>query len=134
MLQAIAGPDPRDLASAAGPSRYRAGLASSDLKGARLGIPRSMFERDRPASGPMRGAFDAAVEVLRGLGAAIAEINLTCRSRCRSSAAILTRPRCCALRAGDTLARVSAAAVMRALSRPASSGSDFLCCSAVFPL
>jgi hypothetical protein len=44
---------------------YRAGLASSDLKGARLGIPRSMFERDCPASGPMRGAFDAAVEVLR---------------------------------------------------------------------
>jgi len=66
VIQAIAGPDPRDLASAAGPSRYRAGLASSDLKGARLGIPRSMFERDRPASGPMRGAFDAASRCCAG--------------------------------------------------------------------
>jgi Asp-tRNA(Asn)/Glu-tRNA(Gln) amidotransferase A subunit family amidase len=65
-------PVTRDPASADRPvPDYRAGLASSDLKGARLGIPRSMFERDCPASGPMRGAFDAAVEVLRGLGAAI---------------------------------------------------------------
>jgi Asp-tRNA(Asn)/Glu-tRNA(Gln) amidotransferase A subunit family amidase len=86
VLQAIAGRVPD----------YRAALASSDLQGVRLGIPRAMFERDCPASGAMGSAFDAAVEVLRGLGAAIAEIKLTCRRCCRSSAAISTRRRCCA--------------------------------------
>jgi hypothetical protein len=70
---------------------YRAALASSDLQGVRLGIPRAMFERDCPASGAMGSAFHAGVEVLCGLGTAIAEIKLTCRRRCRSSAAISTR-------------------------------------------
>jgi aspartyl-tRNA(Asn)/glutamyl-tRNA(Gln) amidotransferase subunit A len=72
VMQAIAGHDPRDPVSADRPvPDYLPALASPDLRGARLGIPRSMFERDCPASGPMRGAFDAAVEVLRGLSAAI---------------------------------------------------------------
>ncbi|HEY1432800.1 MAG TPA: amidase [Stellaceae bacterium] len=77
VMQAIAGHDPRDPASAdrAVPD-YRAALASSDLKGIRLGIARAMFEPDCPASGAIGSAFDTAVEVLRGLGAAIAEIEL----------------------------------------------------------
>ena len=77
VLQAIAGHDPRDPASADRPvPDYRAALASSDLKGVRLGVARSMFEGDCPASGAMGRAFDAAVEMLRGLGATIAEIEL----------------------------------------------------------
>jgi aspartyl-tRNA(Asn)/glutamyl-tRNA(Gln) amidotransferase subunit A len=77
LLQAIAGPDPRDPASAARPvPDYRAALASTELKGIRLGIARSMFERDCVASEETRSAFDRAVEVLRGLGASIAEVEL----------------------------------------------------------
>jgi aspartyl-tRNA(Asn)/glutamyl-tRNA(Gln) amidotransferase subunit A len=77
LLQAIAGPDPRDPASAACPvPDYRAALASTELKGIRVGIARSMFERDCVASDETRSAFDRAVEVLRGLGASVAEVEL----------------------------------------------------------
>jgi len=77
VLQAIAGHDPHDPASADRPvPDYRAALVSSDLRGVRLGIARSMFERDCPSSGAMGTAFETAVEVLRGLGAAVAEIEL----------------------------------------------------------
>jgi aspartyl-tRNA(Asn)/glutamyl-tRNA(Gln) amidotransferase subunit A len=66
VLRAIAGHDPLDPASAdrAVPD-YRAALASTDVKGVRLGIPRAMFECDCPAFGAMGTAFEAAVEVLR---------------------------------------------------------------------
>ena len=77
LLQAIAGHDPRDPASSdrAVPD-YRAALGSPELKGIRLGVARSMFERDCIASEETRAAFDSAVEVLRGLGANIAEVEL----------------------------------------------------------
>jgi aspartyl-tRNA(Asn)/glutamyl-tRNA(Gln) amidotransferase subunit A len=77
VLQAIAGPDPRDPASADRPvPDYRAVLGAPELKGIRLGVARSMFERDSIASDEMREAFDRSVEVLRDLGATIGEIDL----------------------------------------------------------
>jgi len=92
VLQAIAGHDPGDPGSA---NRtvpdYRAALASADLKGVRLGIARGMFERDCPASGAMGAAFDAAVEVLRRLGASIAEIELPPLALYNATASLITR-------------------------------------------
>ena len=77
VLQAIAGHDPRDPASSDRPvPDYRAALARPELSGVRLGIARSMFERDCIASDEMRMAFEAAVQVLRGLGASISEVEL----------------------------------------------------------
>jgi aspartyl-tRNA(Asn)/glutamyl-tRNA(Gln) amidotransferase subunit A len=77
VLQVIAGPDPRDPASSDWPvPDYRAALAKPELKGMRLGVVRSMFERDSVASDEMRAAFDHSVEVLRGLGAVIGEVEL----------------------------------------------------------
>jgi aspartyl-tRNA(Asn)/glutamyl-tRNA(Gln) amidotransferase subunit A len=77
VLQAIAGHDPRDPASSARPvPDYRAALAGSGLKRVRLGIARSMFERDCVASEEMRAAFERSVEVLRGLGAEITDVEL----------------------------------------------------------
>src|SRR4029077_16980108 len=77
VLQAIAEPDPRDPASSARPvPDYRAALGSPGLKGVRLGIARSMFERDSVASDEMRRAFDRSVDVLRGLGASVSDIEL----------------------------------------------------------
>jgi aspartyl-tRNA(Asn)/glutamyl-tRNA(Gln) amidotransferase subunit A len=92
VLRAIAGHDPRDPASAdrAVPD-YRAALASTDLKGVRLGIPRAMFERDCPAFVAMGTAFEAAVEVLRGLGAAIGEIELPPLALYNATASLITR-------------------------------------------
>jgi aspartyl-tRNA(Asn)/glutamyl-tRNA(Gln) amidotransferase subunit A len=92
VLQAIAGHDPRDPASTDRPvPDYRAAIASSDLKGVRLGMARSMFERDCPASGAMGSAFDAAVEALRGLGATIAEIELPPLALYNATASLITR-------------------------------------------
>jgi aspartyl-tRNA(Asn)/glutamyl-tRNA(Gln) amidotransferase subunit A len=76
VLQAIAGPDPRDPASSSRPvPNYRAAL-SLELKGVRLGIARSMFERDCVASDEMRRAFNQSVDVLHRLGASVTDIEL----------------------------------------------------------
>ncbi|MBV8089541.1 MAG: amidase [Alphaproteobacteria bacterium] len=91
VLQAIARHDPRDPASADRPvPDYRASLASS-LKGLRLGVARAMFERDCLASSAMGKAFEAAVEVLRGLGAAIGEIKLPPLALYNATASLITR-------------------------------------------
>src|SRR4029077_17070194 len=55
---------------------YRAALAPAELKGVRLAVARSIFERDCVASDETRAACDAAGEVLRGLGASVTEIEL----------------------------------------------------------
>ena len=76
VLQAIAGHDPRDPASSDRPvPDYRAPLARTGLNGVRLGIARSMFERDCVASDEHAHGFRGAVDVLRGLGAASATSN-----------------------------------------------------------
>ncbi|HLG10299.1 MAG TPA: Asp-tRNA(Asn)/Glu-tRNA(Gln) amidotransferase subunit GatA, partial [Dehalococcoidia bacterium] len=69
VLNAISGQDPRDSTSAplAVPD-FTANL-SGDLRGTRLAVPREYLTDD--IDGPVRDAFLAAVEVLRGLGAEI---------------------------------------------------------------
>ena len=92
MLQAIAGHDPRDPASSdAAVPDYRAVLERSELKGLRLGIARTMFERDSVASDEMRSAFDRAVEVLRGLGATISEVELPPLALYSATATLIAR-------------------------------------------
>jgi len=92
LLQAIAGYDPCDPASANRPvPDYRAALAARELKGVRLGVARSIFERDCIASDETRAAFDGAVEVLRGLGAAISEIELPPLGRYNAAAFLIAR-------------------------------------------
>jgi len=92
VLQVIAGYDQRDPGSVDRPvPDYRAALASPDLKGVRLAIPRAIFERDSSASEAMASAFEAAVEVLRGLGAAIAEIELPPLALYNATASLITR-------------------------------------------
>lgn len=77
VLQAIAGHDPSDPASVKHPAPdYQAALTGGDLKGIRLGVARTMFERDCAASDEMLAAFNRSVEVLRELGAAVSEIEL----------------------------------------------------------
>jgi aspartyl-tRNA(Asn)/glutamyl-tRNA(Gln) amidotransferase subunit A len=77
VLQAVAGHDPGDPASANCPvPDYRAALASGDLRGLRLGVARAMFEKDCVASDEMLAAFNKSVDVLRELGAGIADIEL----------------------------------------------------------
>src|SRR6266496_2972399 len=76
-LQALAGHDAKDPGSVGRPiSLYREALIQ-DLRGLRIGVLRHHWEQDIPASEDVRAAMDAALDVLRRLGATLEE----CRVR-----------------------------------------------------
>ena len=76
-LQALAGHDVKDPGSVSQPiSLYREALVQ-DLRGLRIGVLRHHWEQDIPASEDVRAAMDAALDVLRRLGATLEE----CRVR-----------------------------------------------------
>jgi len=76
VLQALAGHDPSDPGSLQRPiPDYRVTLGQ-DLRGLRIGVLRHHWEDDIPASADMRAAMDAALDVLRGLGAELSECRL----------------------------------------------------------
>jgi len=76
-LQALAGHDAKDPGSVSRPiSLYREALIQ-DLRGLRIGVLRHHWEQDIPASEDVRAAMDAALDVLRRLGATLEE----CRVR-----------------------------------------------------
>ncbi|MBI4081173.1 MAG: Asp-tRNA(Asn)/Glu-tRNA(Gln) amidotransferase subunit GatA [Candidatus Lambdaproteobacteria bacterium] len=76
LLQAIAGHDPADPASAdvAVPD-FRAGLRGG-VAGLRIGWVRHFYEQDRPARPEVIAAMEEAAGVLRGLGAHVEEVRL----------------------------------------------------------
>ena len=77
VLEALAGYDPKDAGSLRRPiPRYREALGQ-DLRGLRIGVLRHHWEEDIPASEDVRTAMDAALDVLRRLGAELEE----CRVR-----------------------------------------------------
>src|SRR5271169_6458198 len=77
MLQAMAGHDPADPASADRPvPDYRAAL-SSDVKGLRIGLIRHFYENDNPADEATRQGIAAAVRVFEDLGCSVGELRLS---------------------------------------------------------
>jgi aspartyl-tRNA(Asn)/glutamyl-tRNA(Gln) amidotransferase subunit A len=77
VLEALAGYDPKDAGSLRRPiPRYSQALGG-DLRGLRIGVLRHHWESDLPASEDVRRAMDAALDVLRRLGAQLEE----CRVR-----------------------------------------------------
>lgn len=76
MLQAIAGHDPRDPASAphAVPD-YRAALTGS-IKGLRIGVLRHLYEEDVAVPPVVKVALETAYDVLRGLGATLEDARI----------------------------------------------------------
>jgi Asp-tRNA(Asn)/Glu-tRNA(Gln) amidotransferase A subunit family amidase len=77
LLQAMAGHDPADPASANRPiPDYRAALQSG-AKGLRIGLIRHFYERDNQANAATRGAIDAAAKALEGLGCSVRDITLS---------------------------------------------------------
>src|SRR6266568_1599098 len=77
LLQAMAGHDPADPASAEQPvPNYRTALRA-DLRGVRIGVVRHFFESDYQIDDEARSAIDAALTVMRDLGAELCEIRLS---------------------------------------------------------
>jgi aspartyl-tRNA(Asn)/glutamyl-tRNA(Gln) amidotransferase subunit A len=77
MLQAMAGHDPGDPASANRPvPDYRAAL-SGNAKGLKIGLIRHFYETDNPANEATRQGIAGAVKVFEELGCSIRELRLS---------------------------------------------------------
>ncbi len=75
-LNAIAGYDPADPASVRAPEEdFTAGIGDS-IKGLRIAVIRHFWERDAKVHPELPAAMEAAIDVLKGLGAEIEEIEL----------------------------------------------------------
>jgi aspartyl-tRNA(Asn)/glutamyl-tRNA(Gln) amidotransferase subunit A len=76
MLQAIAGHDAKDPASADQPvPDFRAALTGS-IKGVRVGVLHHLYEQDAPIAAQAKAALEAAFDVLRGLGATLEDASI----------------------------------------------------------
>jgi aspartyl-tRNA(Asn)/glutamyl-tRNA(Gln) amidotransferase subunit A len=76
MLQAIAGHDPKDPASAArAVPDFRTEL-SAGVKGLRIGVLRHLYEDDIPVAASLKAALEDAYDVLRGLGAVVEDVRI----------------------------------------------------------
>jgi aspartyl-tRNA(Asn)/glutamyl-tRNA(Gln) amidotransferase subunit A len=76
MLQAIAGHDPKDPASATRPvPDYRAAL-TGDIKGLRIGVVRHLHEDDCAVTPEVGTALEEAFGVFRSLGATLGDVRL----------------------------------------------------------
>jgi aspartyl-tRNA(Asn)/glutamyl-tRNA(Gln) amidotransferase subunit A len=76
VLQAIAGHDPNDPASADRPlPDYRAAL-TGDIRGLRIGVVRHLHEEDCRVTAETAAALEAAFAVFRSLGASLGEVRL----------------------------------------------------------
>ncbi len=77
LLQAMAGHDPADPASADHPiPDYRAAL-TGDVKGLRIGLIRHFYTADNTANAATRDAIDAAARKFEEIGASVREITLS---------------------------------------------------------
>jgi aspartyl-tRNA(Asn)/glutamyl-tRNA(Gln) amidotransferase subunit A len=75
LLQAIAGYDAKDPASADRPvPDYAAGL-NAGVQGLKLGVPRSWFDEGEGTEPETLAAFEAALVTLKGLGAELVEVD-----------------------------------------------------------
>src|SRR5262249_11485452 len=77
MLQALAGHDPRDPASADRPVPDYSALLGTGIAGTRIGVIHHFHETDHQVGETTRRGIDAAIATLKGLGAEIREAQLS---------------------------------------------------------
>jgi aspartyl-tRNA(Asn)/glutamyl-tRNA(Gln) amidotransferase subunit A len=73
LLQAMAGPDPRDPSAARRPVPAYTAALSGDVRGLRLGVPREYFFEGLDSE--VERAVRQAIDVLKGLGAVVREVS-----------------------------------------------------------
>jgi aspartyl-tRNA(Asn)/glutamyl-tRNA(Gln) amidotransferase subunit A len=76
MMQALAGHDPLDPASADVPIPQFAGALGGSLTGVRVGVVRHFFETDAPSGAETIAALESATHTLANLGASVADITI----------------------------------------------------------
>jgi aspartyl-tRNA(Asn)/glutamyl-tRNA(Gln) amidotransferase subunit A len=76
MLDAMAGHDPADPASAATDARYYARMLDRGLRGLRVGFVRHFHETDMPAHPDVAAALEDVVRVLQAAGAEVRTVTL----------------------------------------------------------
>ena len=76
LLQAIAGHDPEDPGSASVPIPDYPAALKGDVKGLVIGVPTTWLEKEAPPTPATMKAFEAALDVFRGLGASVRPIAL----------------------------------------------------------
>ena len=76
LMQVIAGHDPEDPASADVPIPDYAAALTGNVKGLVIGVPVDWLETESPLTPATKAAFEAALEVFRGLGATVRPVTL----------------------------------------------------------
>ena len=76
LMQVIAGHDPEDPTSADVPIPDYAAALTGNVSGLVIGVPVDWLETESPLTPATKAAFDAALEVFRGLGATVRPVTL----------------------------------------------------------
>lgn len=76
LLEAMAGHDPRDPASAPGPVPPLRAALDRDINGIRIGVIRHFFERDTPVAPEVAAAMSESIRTFERLGAKAADVTL----------------------------------------------------------
>ena len=101
VLQAIAGHDPLDPASARhSVPDFRAAL-SGGIRGLRIGVPRHWWEEEAPATPETLAAMESALEVFRSLGAHIGVARMRTRQQYNDVRSVISRGELLGIYDGD---------------------------------
>ncbi len=76
LLQAMAGYDPQDPASADRPVPDLSAGLNDGVKGLRIGVARNWHETDRPVSPAVQAGIDGALDIWRAQGAEVRDVDL----------------------------------------------------------
>ena len=77
LLQAMAGHDPNDPASANRPTPDFTALLGKGVKGMRIGVARTFFESDNRVNDATRAAINAALDQFTAMGAEVRDVDLS---------------------------------------------------------